>query len=87
MDQRMYLVRATAHKRPCNSFQFTEFVNYSLIITPLTTGGSKEADMATPTRDPAFPPRTERATPAPEGRAIKMPTHKERSWPLFQQFH
>lgn len=51
-------------------------------FTALTTGGRSDADMATPTSDPAFPPSTERATPAPEGKAISTPTHKERSWPL-----
>ena len=30
----------------------------------LTAGGRSEADMATPTREPALPPRTDRATPA-----------------------
>ena len=41
-----------------------------------TAGGSREADMATPTMDPVLSPKTDRATPAPEGMAINAPTHK-----------
>ena len=41
-----------------------------------TAGGSKEAEIATPTMDPEFPPRTERATPTPLGIAIATPTSK-----------
>ena len=64
-----------------------------------TAGGSREAEMATPTssitqcqyyllggdcgdvvtltREPALPPSTERATPAPLGTAIRTPTHSD----------
>ncbi|WAR22820.1 MAGL2-like protein [Mya arenaria] len=45
-------------------------------------GGRREADIATPTRDPAFPPSTERATPAPDGTAISIPTHRALNSPL-----
>ena len=40
----------------------------------LTAGGSREAEMATPTREPALPPSTDRATPAPLGTAMRTPT-------------
>jgi len=49
----------------------------------LTAGGRRDAEMATPTNDPAFPPRTERATPAPDSNAMKAPTQRDRSCPLF----
>ena len=51
-------------------------------LTALTAGGSREADMATPTRDPVLPPNTERATPAPDGSAIATPTPSPRVKPL-----
>ena len=59
-----------------------------------TAGGSSEAEIATPTRDPALPPRTLnnnlretnlidsiylKATPAPLGTATMTPTQSERS--------
>lgn len=43
----------------------------------LTAGGSKEAEIATPTRDAVYSPSTANATPAPLGIAIAIPTHKE----------
>ena len=52
------------------------------ILTALTAGGSKEAEMATPTSEPVLPPRIDKATPAPEGNAISTPTHRLRSMPL-----
>ncbi len=48
----------------------------------LTAGGKRDADMATPTIDPALFPRTERATPAPEGIAIATPTNRALNCPL-----
>jgi len=53
-----------------------------MLLTALTAGGSRDADMATPTSEPALPPSTERATPAPDGRAIKTPTQSDRRAPL-----
>ena len=50
-------------------------------IPQLTAGGSREADIATPTREPAFPPSTESATPAPLGVAIRTPTRSDLSSP------
>ena len=47
----------------------------------LTAGGNREADIATPTRDPTFPPRTDKATPAPDGNAIAIPVTKDRTLP------
>lgn len=40
--------------------------------------------MATPTKDPVFPPSTERATPAPDGSAISTPTNNARKLPLWK---
>lgn len=52
------------------------------LLTAFTAGGSREAEMATPTRDPTLPPRMDNATPAPDGMAIKTPTGKARTDPL-----
>ena len=48
----------------------------------LTAGGKSEADIATPTIDPVLSPKTERATPAPDGIAINAPTPRARNCPL-----
>ena len=40
----------------------------------LTAGGSKEAEMATPTKELVLLPITDNATPIPEGTAIVIPT-------------
>lgn len=45
-------------------------------LTALTAGGNKEAEIATPTKDPILPPRIDKETPAPDGKAMKTPTHK-----------
>ena len=55
---------------------------FNYYLTAFTAGGSSDAEMATPTREPALPPSMARATPAPEGSAIRMPTHRLRSMPL-----
>ena len=52
------------------------------LLTQLTVGGSSEADMATPTREAPLPPKTDMATPAPEGSAIRLPDHKLLTIPL-----
>ena len=38
--------------------------------------------MATPTSDPVLPPRIDNATPAPDGRAMRTPTHRLLAMPL-----
>ena len=43
----------------------------------LTAGGSREAEMATPTPPAWLPPRTARATPTPLGTAMKTPTTRQ----------
>lgn len=43
-------------------------------IPALTHGGSKEAEIATPTSEDVFLPEMAKATPTPEGRATKKPT-------------
>ena len=55
------------------------------ILTALHAGGRREADIATPTRDPALALNTDIATPAPEGKAISTPTHKLLNIPLFKK--
>ena len=42
----------------------------------LTAGGKREAEMATPTIKPVLSPKTERATPAPDGTAMSTPTQR-----------
>lgn len=49
-----------------------------IIPTAFTAGGNKEADMATPTSEAVYSPKTARATPAPLGIATKTPTHSDR---------
>jgi len=39
--------------------------------------------MATPTNDPMFPPRNDRATAAPDGMATNKPTINPRGCPLI----
>ena len=48
-----------------------------------TAGGRREAEIATPTSDPTFPPSTDKATPAPDGRAIAIPVTKDLPFPLL----
>lgn len=54
----------------------------SIILTAFTAGGSNEADMATPTNEPALPPNTDKATPIPEAKAISKPGTRPRKTPL-----
>ncbi len=61
------------------NFATTSF--WKRLLTALTAGGSREAEMATPTKEPVLPPRMEKATPAPEGMAMRMPTHRLRVIP------
>jgi len=48
----------------------------------LTTGGSSEADMATPIKGPALPLSKANATPTPDGKANKTPIQRDRVVPL-----
>jgi hypothetical protein len=48
----------------------------------LTTGGSSEADMATPIKGPALPLSKANATPIPDGKAHKTPIQRDRAMPL-----
>lgn len=52
------------------------------ILTQLTTGGSREADMATPIKGPAEPWSKATATPVPDVRAHKTPIQRARTLPL-----
>lgn len=69
-----------------NKFNFVSiFSRYHIpviILTALTAGGRREAEMATPINDPEFPPSTDKATPIPDGRAIKTPTQSPLGTPL-----
>lgn len=51
----------------------------------MTAGGNNDADMATPTKEPALPPSIDSATPAPEGTATITPTYKLRKAPLQEE--
>lgn len=53
-----------------------------VILTAFTAGGSSEAEMATPTNEPALPPKTDKATPIPEAKAISKPGTRPRKTPL-----
>lgn len=44
----------------------------------LHAGGSSEAEIATPTKDPKLFPNTEMAIAAPEGSAMQIPTSTDR---------
>jgi len=46
-------------------------------LTQLTTGGSNEADMATPINGPLLPCNKATATPVPEGRAQRTPIQSD----------
>lgn len=48
----------------------------------MTAGGRSEAEMATPMSDPELSPKRPRAMPAPDGRAMRIPTQRERNIPL-----
>lgn len=58
-----------------------------LILTALTAGGRRDAEMATPTREAVYSPSTASATPAPLGIATSIPTHNERISHLMQRFN
>jgi hypothetical protein len=53
-----------------------------IILTAFTAGGSSEAEIATPTNEPALPPKTDKATPIPEAKAISKPGTRPRKTPL-----
>lgn len=46
-------------------------------LTQLTTGGSNEADMATPINGPLLPCSKATATPVPDGRAQRTPIQSD----------
>lgn len=46
-------------------------------LTQLTTGGSRDAEIATPIRGPLLPWSRATATPVPEGRAHKIPIQSD----------
>lgn len=47
------------------------------MLTEFTAGGSNDAEIATPTKEPIFSPNIAMATAAPDGRAVKIPTNNE----------
>lgn len=51
-------------------------------LTAFTAGGIKDVEIATPTREAILSLKMPSATAAPEIRAIKHPTHKDRNSPL-----
>lgn len=48
----------------------------------MTTGGNRDADIATPINGPAAPSSNASATPVPDVNAHAIPIHKERAFPL-----
>jgi hypothetical protein len=53
------------------------------ILTQLTTGGRREAEIATPINGPALPWSKATATPEPDVKAHKTPIHRDRAFPLL----
>lgn len=51
-------------------------------LTQFTTGGNREAEIATPIKGPAAPCNRATATPVPEVRAHITPIQRERALPL-----
>lgn len=66
-----------------NSHQF-ELHKQKIILTQLTTGGSSEAEIATPISGPADPWSNATATPLPDVSAQRIPIHSDRAFPLDQ---
>mmetsp|Transcript_19931 Transcript_19931/g.56462 ORF Transcript_19931/g.56462 Transcript_19931/m.56462 type:complete len:426 (-) Transcript_19931:1099-2376(-) len=54
---------------------------YTQHTPEFTAGGNSDAEMATPTKLPVFPPRMPRQTPIPDGIAIAIPVSKPESSP------
>ena len=52
-------------------------LEYYLVSVQYYLVGGDCGDVVTLTREPALPPSTERATPAPLGTAIRTPTHSD----------
>mmetsp|Transcript_880 Transcript_880/g.1641 ORF Transcript_880/g.1641 Transcript_880/m.1641 type:complete len:213 (-) Transcript_880:1057-1695(-) len=46
-----------------------------------TAGGNREAEIATPTRLPVFPPKIDKLTPIPDGIAMAIPVYKPSTSP------
>lgn len=51
-------------------------------LTQFTTGGSSDAEMATPMSGPTAPCRSATATPVPDVKAHRTPIHNDRAFPL-----
>lgn len=51
-------------------------------LTQFTTGGNKDAEIATPISGPAAPSSKATATPEPDVNAHATPIHNERAFPL-----
>lgn len=52
------------------------------VLTQFTTGGSNDADIATPINGPFIPCSNANATPDPDVKAQATPIHNERAFPL-----
>lgn len=86
IDVKMVLV----HDTPIKAALFAGFrevgISRICILTQFTTGGNRDADMATPIRGPAEPCSKATATPVPDVRAQSTPIHKARTLPLRMRF-
>ena len=50
---------------------------YCFVLTQFTTGGNKEADIATPIKGPLLPCNNATATPVPDGKAHNTPIQRD----------
>lgn len=60
---------------------FRHFFVMFVLLTALTLGGSRDTEMATPTKLASFPLKSEIAPAQPEGNATRVPTQMTRSRP------
>lgn len=87
------LQQPRAAQRPEETLEFDLYVtittkyviNGSNDRTQLTTGGKREAEIATPISGPTAPCSKATATPVPDVNAHKTPIQRERALPLFKK--
>lgn len=69
-----HIAREVCILNECKSIIF--FFRFGKILTQLTTGGSRDAEMATPINGPAAPNSSATATPDPDVNALTNKTRK-----------
>lgn len=65
-----------------NTHLHTDNFPLHVILTQLTMGGNRDAEMATPINGPAEPCSNARATPEPDVSAQATAIHSDRAFPL-----